>query len=293
MPWFLVDDGLSAHPKVTRMKRGEIRERAMGLWTLAGSWSAKYLTEGQIPHEQIAELGCTQAAVRHLLASGMWHATGHGCPACPQPLDPKGFVFHQWVKNGNPTAAQVKAKRAVRAAAGARGGKASGQSRRSKNEANAEANASTIVEPHAMPSQDQTQTSKPIQDLVCRRLFGDARALSDDDRTDLWQLWDETAGQSVDLEAELRKWLIHNTATDLHNPGAALLGWLQSAAKRAAMWPARSKIVAESPPNLGRDSATNLGCDQCIRGWTPDEFGQPSEHRCTACRPHLRAVETS
>ena len=97
--------------------------------------------------------------------------------------------------------------------------------------------------------------------------------MTDDDRTDLWQLWTETAGPGADLDVELRKWLIHNTTTDLHNPGAALLGWLKGAAKRAG----------QSAP----------GCSECLGGWAPDEFGQPSEHRCTKCRPHLRSVDAS
>jgi hypothetical protein len=135
-----------------------------------------------------------------------------------------------------------------------------------------QANASAIVEPLSSPIQSTPNPS--LVTLVCRRLFGDARtSLSDDDRHDLIQLWAETAGQSVDLETELRSWLLHNTATDLRNPAAALLGWLRTAAKRAG----------QSAP----------GCTKCLGGWTPDEFGQPSEHRCTACRPHLRAVDAS
>jgi len=74
----------------------------------------------------------------------------------------------------------------------------------------------------------------------------------------------------ADLETELKAWLIFNTDTDLRHPGAALQAWLRGAAKRAG--------------------TTTPGCDRCIGGWLPDEFGQPSERRCTHCRPHLRAV---
>lgn len=321
MPFFIVDDGFSSHPKVTGLKRGATRERAAGLWVLAGSWSARYLTEGRIPYEQVDELGCSHVAARWLVEHGLWERTDDG------------YAFHDWTGNGNPSRDQVLERRSKRAEAGAKGGKASGETRRgrSKPEANAEAdlkqvlhrndaenghgkvtaalstglemitvariapentgpgieypqvsgkiseaNASTIVEPQVPSTKYQvpSQTKTPVVALVCRRLFGDAkRSLSDDDRRDLWQLWGETAGQSVDLEAELMAWLMHNTTTDLRNPGAALLGWLRTAARRAGN--------------------TAPGCDQCIRGWAPDEFGQPSEHRCTACRPHLRAVDAS
>lgn len=267
MPWFLVDDGLSHHPKVTSARRGAARERMVGLWTLAGSWSSRYLTDGHIPYDQIDELGCTHQSAKALVAARLWHAAGHDCAECPQPRG-RDYQFHDWTQ-ANATKFQVLDKRAKRAEAGAKGGRASGQ-KRSKNQANGEANASQTVEPLALPF--LTKPNQPLQDLVCRRLFGDARKpTTDGEKRDLWLVWAETAGQGVDLETELRSWLVHNGATDLRNPGAALLGWLRTAAKRAA--------IPAVP-----------GCDQCITGWVTDEFGQPSERRCTACRPHLRAV---
>lgn len=151
MPWFQVDDGLASHPKVTKLKRGATRERAMGLWVLAGSWSARYLTEGQIPREQIDELGCTMTAASWLLGNRMWHEAGHDCDECPQPATDDGFVYHDWTQ-ANRTMQEVLDKRAARSAAGSKGGKASGERRRagSKPEANAspivQADASTTVE---------------------------------------------------------------------------------------------------------------------------------------------------
>lgn len=128
MPWFQVDDGLSAHPKVTRIKRGVTRERAMGLWLLAGSWSAKYLTEGHIPPEQILDLGCTKQAAQWLVENGLWHSEGHGCAACPPPRSCGGYVFHEWTQ-ANQSKDAVLAKRSARSEAGRIGGKASGQAR--------------------------------------------------------------------------------------------------------------------------------------------------------------------
>jgi hypothetical protein len=37
-----------------------------------------------------------------------------------------------------------------------------------------------------------------------------------------------------------------------------------------------------SPPEA---KPAPLGCDDCIGGWLPDEFGQRSAHRCPNCRP--------
>jgi len=261
MPFFIVDDGFSSHPKVTSLKRGATRERAAGLWVLAGSWSSRYLTEGRIPYEQVDELGCSHVAARWLVERGLWERTDDG------------YAFHDWTGNGNPTRDQVLDRRAKRAEAGAKGGKASGQSRRgrSKPEANAEASATQVVEPQVLV-QDQVPSSKfqtPVVTLVCRRLSGDARSTTTDIELELWT---EAAG-NADLETELKAWLIHNAGTDLRDPGAALLGWLRTAAKRA-----------------GRRTPD---CSACIGGWMPDEFGQPSERRCPTCRPQLRAVEAS
>ncbi|HST86665.1 MAG TPA: hypothetical protein VLL08_33310, partial [Kineosporiaceae bacterium] len=127
------------------------------------------------------------------------------------------------------------------------------------------------VEPQ-VPStkyQEPNQAKTPVVALVCRRLFGDARSTTTDAEVSLWS---EAVG-NADLETELKAWLVHNAGTDLRDPGAALLGWLRTAAKRAG---------SRAP-----------GCSECLGGWTKDEHGQPSAHRCTTCRPHLRSVEAS
>lgn len=161
MPFFPVDDDFNTHPKLVGIRRGAPRERAAGLWGIAGSWCAKWLTGGAISGEQIEELGCTRASAEALVAAGLWHAHGHACPLCPQP-PVGGYQFHEWSAPGrNPTREQVLERRAKKAAAGAQGGRASGQSRRarSKPEASAsperstsEASASELVEPPYLSS---------------------------------------------------------------------------------------------------------------------------------------------
>lgn len=163
MPYFPVDDGFSSHPKVTRLRRGPTRERAIGLWTLAGSWCAFNLTDGHIPPGQVAELGCTSAAAQWLVDVRLWHAAGHDCPACPQP-EPGGWVFHEWAVQGrNFTRDAVLQRRAVKAAAGAKGGVRSGQTRRTAAKQagstaevlaspDVQAGASQLVEPPSLGS---------------------------------------------------------------------------------------------------------------------------------------------
>lgn len=118
--------------------------------------------------------------------------------------------------------------------------------------------------------EDQTREElKHLTPLVRRQLFGDARKATTTD-TELEWLW-ATECAPADLATELRAWLLHNAERDLRNPSAALLGWLRSAAKRGQL------VVVP-------------GCQLCIRGWIADEFGQPSERRCSSCRPGLQAV---
>lgn len=134
----------------------------------------------------------------------------------------------------------------------------------------AEPGKSDIVtrDSRARSREESREVLKPLTALVRRQLFGDARGRSTTD-DELIGLWSEMVG-TADLATELRAWLIHNAGTTLNDPAAALLGWLRTAARRAGQ--------------------TSPGCSQCIRGWLPDEFGQPGEHRCAACRPHLQAV---
>lgn len=63
MPWFKVDDAFHSHPKVM-----ELSVEAVGLWTLAGTWCANYLTDGVIKESVLHRFGRTSANVRELCA---------------------------------------------------------------------------------------------------------------------------------------------------------------------------------------------------------------------------------
>lgn len=126
------------------------------------------------------------------------------------------------------------------------------------------------------PSQElelEVELNQPLITLVCRRLSGDARkaTTTDEERAELWAMWAEVAGPGVDLEADLRSWLIRNAETDLHDPAGALIGWLRKGAERAR-------------------SAAPLGCQACAGGWLPDDVATGRPVPCPTCRPHLRAV---
>lgn len=121
--------------------------------------------------------------------------------------------------------------------------------------------------------EERREELNPLIPLVRRQLFGDARNSSTTTDEELIIIWSEVAGPKVDLRAELMAWLVFNGAKAPTNPRAALLGWLKTAAKRSG--PLAS------------------GCPECLQGWLPDEFGQPSAAPCKTCRPHLKAVGES
>ncbi|OAZ40923.1 hypothetical protein A9Z40_02995 [Microbacterium arborescens] len=71
MTWFRADDRLSASRKVLSMRRG-VRLQAMGLWVLAGTWSAGEELDGFVPDYMVEELGGSDDVAAVLVASGLW-----------------------------------------------------------------------------------------------------------------------------------------------------------------------------------------------------------------------------
>jgi hypothetical protein len=81
--WFKVDDGFASSPKVLSIPRRD-RLAAIGLWTIAGTWAAKHLTDGVIPSYMIEEFGAEVSHGDILVDAGLWRIEGDG------------FVFHDW-----------------------------------------------------------------------------------------------------------------------------------------------------------------------------------------------------
>lgn len=96
MTWFRVDDRLPDHHKARKAGTS-----AMGLWLLAGAWSAGHLTDGWVPREVALRYGTERQAER-LVSAGLWSAAEvDGEP---------GWVFHQWTEH-QPTRDQVQLRR--------------------------------------------------------------------------------------------------------------------------------------------------------------------------------------
>jgi hypothetical protein len=76
-PWFKVDDGLMSKAQTTRIPRAH-RRAALGLWALAGSWSAKELTDGHIPEHMLDELTGTPEDAAWLVKAEYWTVAEDG-----------------------------------------------------------------------------------------------------------------------------------------------------------------------------------------------------------------------
>jgi hypothetical protein len=94
MTWFKVDDSFYDHPKVF-----DAPDCAVALWTRAGSWSARNLTDGFVPAGMPARL-CDdpETAVKELVRRGLWARTSGG------------YRFHNWAEF-QPSREDVEAER--------------------------------------------------------------------------------------------------------------------------------------------------------------------------------------
>jgi general stress protein YciG len=129
MPWFKVDDSFYDHPKVF-----DAPDCAVALWTRAGTWSARNLTDGFVPAKLPARL-CDDpdTAIRELTDRGLWRrAKG-------------GYQFHEWT-DYQPSAEKVRDLRQKRADAGRKGGQVS------KPGSKPEASASQFAKQNGTPS---------------------------------------------------------------------------------------------------------------------------------------------
>ncbi len=101
--WFKVDDHLHSHPK-----RYQVSLRALGLWTLAGSWCGENGTGGRLPSAVLSSLGGKRADAKELVDARLWEVV------------PGGWQFHDW-DGYQPDVESIKAGREKQSLDGARG----------------------------------------------------------------------------------------------------------------------------------------------------------------------------
>lgn len=104
--WFKVDDKLHDHRKARAAGAS-----AMGVWLLAGSWSADNLTDGFLPSAILQRFG-RQRDAKRLVEVGLWFAD-------EQDGEP-GWRFHSW-DEFQPTREDTEKRRNAESTAGSEG----------------------------------------------------------------------------------------------------------------------------------------------------------------------------
>lgn len=98
MTWFKVDDKFHDHRKVRRASL-----EAIGLWTLAGSWSSDNLTDGFIPDQIVRRWSRKWSKLAsELITAELWIET--------EVDGEHGFLFYNWHER-NPLRARVEEER--------------------------------------------------------------------------------------------------------------------------------------------------------------------------------------
>ena len=116
MTWFKMDDGFANSKPVLRIPR-RYRLQAVGLWALAGTWSAKEETDGFIPEYVLEEFCGTPGIANQLVQAGLWEIVegsskdrvGILSAVSDNPQLP-GWVFRNWGKY-QPTKAELEENR--------------------------------------------------------------------------------------------------------------------------------------------------------------------------------------
>ena len=98
MVWFKVDDGFYTSRKVLSIPRTQ-RLAAVGLWTMAGNWAARELSDGVVPAYVLDEIGVTPKLREALIKARLWLDHPEG-----------GVAFHDWAAY-QPTREQIEDER--------------------------------------------------------------------------------------------------------------------------------------------------------------------------------------
>jgi hypothetical protein len=112
MSWVKIDDKAWSHPKIAGLNGNAVR-----LWLFALCWIAEHGTDGDLPKIALRVLGHRPVDAAALVSAGLWIETA------------TGWRVHDYLVY-QPSAADVRAQREAKSAAGRSGGLKSGASRR-------------------------------------------------------------------------------------------------------------------------------------------------------------------
>ena len=108
MVWQRIDDQFGVSKKVIRIPKRR-RQQCIGLWTLAGNYAVRALTDGVLEEHELAELEARQVDIDELVRVDLWHAHGHRCGTCA-PIAKGAIVIHDFLFY-NPSRDKVEADR--------------------------------------------------------------------------------------------------------------------------------------------------------------------------------------
>lgn len=120
MSWFKVDDAFHSSKPVKKIPR-KYRAAAVGLWILAGTWSAQEEEDGFVPDYMLEELCGTEAIAAHLVRAGLWEVAKTASSSdrngassdrdgASSVSENPGWRFKNWGKY-QPTRAELEEKR--------------------------------------------------------------------------------------------------------------------------------------------------------------------------------------
>jgi len=147
MAWARLDDRFPNHPKVLALNNAEFR-----LHVSAICYCCDQLTDGHVAScvpkslPSAPRAGRLLDAIRNLERVGLWDRTDDG------------WIVHDFL-DWNPSAEQVKAKKAARAEAGRRGGLAKGKAKPKQLLSKSQGNASGLL--HTLSKQTGTPSPSP------------------------------------------------------------------------------------------------------------------------------------
>lgn len=164
MPWFLVGDQMHSSPMLRKV--AAIEPAAVGLWTVAGSWSSGHLTDGFVSDDDLPWLFPDALKLAQaLVTAGAWKRVRNGYCFVPDEVTHK-IPTKESVQSGREGAAERQRR--------------SRERRSSQGESRVTDNVTNGVTGHTQSNPSQSNPSQSLTDLINQAAGRYALAPDDD-----------------------------------------------------------------------------------------------------------------